>query len=278
MTKIFKSSPIRLIFFIFRKLSFKKWFIYWNWFYFIPNFSLVLWSVWKILLSCARIYCLENMEDRGAGQQAIDMRTSRHHQAPYTEISMFGVYTCGRLYFPEVADFIFWNIFQYTWFSFTAILIFLLLRGRVSVLSLWIWVCAVCLVALAPWAIAHQAPLSMEFSRQEYWIGLPFPPPRDLPDPRIEPASPALASRVFIHMSELVEKMMLHDFWKWKFLSRVRLFATPWTIHSPWNSPGQNTGVGSLSLLQGIFPTQGSNPSLPHCKQILYQLSHKASP
>ena len=42
-----------------------------------------------------------------------------------------------------------------------------------------------------------------------------------------------------------------------------------------WNSPGQNTGVGSLSLLQGIFPTQGSNPGLPHCRQILYQLSHK---
>jgi len=40
----------------------------------------------------------------------------------------------------------------------------------------------------------------------------------------------------------------------------------------------QNTGVGSLSLLQGIFPTQGSNPSLPHCGQILYQLSHKGSP
>ena len=46
----------------------------------------------------------------------------------------------------------------------------------------------------------------------------------------------------------------------------------------PWNSPGQNTGVGSLSLLQGIFPTQGSNPGLPHCRRILYQLSHKGSP
>ena len=45
--------------------------------------------------------------------------------------------------------------------------------------------------------------------------------------------------------------------------------------YSLWNSPGQNTGVGSLSLLQGIFPTQGSNPDLPHCGQILYQLSHK---
>ena len=41
-----------------------------------------------------------------------------------------------------------------------------------------------------PWTIAHQAPLSMEFSRQEYWSGLPFPSPGDLPDPGIKPASP----------------------------------------------------------------------------------------
>ena len=44
-------------------------------------------------------------------------------------------------------------------------------------------------------------------------------------------------------------------------------------VYSPWNSPGQNTGVGSHSLLQGIFPTQGSNPGLPHFRKILYQLS-----
>ena len=43
------------------------------------------------------------------------------------------------------------------------------------------------------------------------------------------------------------------------------------------NSPARNTGVGSLSLLQGIFPTQGSNPSLLHCRRILYQLSHQVS-
>ena len=49
-------------------------------------------------------------------------------------------------------------------------------------------------------------------------------------------------------------------------------------LYSSWNSPGQNTGVGSLSLLQGIFPTQGSKPGLPHCRWILYQLSHKGSP
>ena len=52
----------------------------------------------------------------------------------------------------------------------------------------------------------------------------------------------------------------------------------PQGLHSPWNSPGQNTGVGSRSLLQGIFPTRGSNPGLPHCRRILYQLSHKGSP
>ena len=52
----------------------------------------------------------------------------------------------------------------------------------------------------------------------------------------------------------------------------------PHGLRSLWNSPGQNTGVGSLSLFQGIFPTQGSNPPLPHCRRILYQLRHQGSP
>ena len=59
---------------------------------------------------------------------------------------------------------------------------------------------------------------------------------------------------------------------KWKLFSHVWLFATTWKY------PGQDTGVGSLSLLQGIFPNQGSNPGLPHCRWILYQVSHKGSP
>ena len=49
----------------------------------------------------------------------------------------------------------------------------------------------------------------------------------------------------------------------------------PHGLVSPWTSPGQNTGVGSLSLLQGIFPTQGWNPGLPQRRRILYQLSHQ---
>ena len=52
----------------------------------------------------------------------------------------------------------------------------------------------------------------------------------------------------------------------------------PHELYSLWNSPGQNTGVGSHSFLQGIFPTQRLNPGLLHCRQILYQLSHQGSP
>ena len=52
----------------------------------------------------------------------------------------------------------------------------------------------------------------------------------------------------------------------------------PHGLYSPWHSPGKNTGVGSLSLIQGISLTQGLNPGLPHCRQILYQLSHKGNP
>ena len=52
----------------------------------------------------------------------------------------------------------------------------------------------------------------------------------------------------------------------------------PHGLYSPWNSPGQNTRVGSLSLFHGIIPTQGSNPGLQHWKQILHQLNPKGSP
>ena len=52
----------------------------------------------------------------------------------------------------------------------------------------------------------------------------------------------------------------------------------PHGLYSPWNSPGQNTGVVSSSLLQRIFPTQGSNPGLPHCRHTFYCLSHHGSP
>ena len=81
----------------------------------------------------------------------------------------------------------------------------------------------------------------MEFSRPEYWSGLSFAAPGDLPDPGIKPRSPALQADSL-----------------------------------PSESPGKSktTGLGSYSLLQGIFPTQGLNPGVLPCRQILYCLSH----
>ena len=68
--------------------------------------------------------------------------------------------------------------------------------SRVYVLLCAVLIAKLCLTATA-WTVACQAPLSMEFSRQEYWSGLPFPLPEDLPDPGIEPVSPALAEGFF---------------------------------------------------------------------------------
>ena len=90
--------------------------------------------------------------------------------------------------------------------------------------------------------VAHLAPPSMGFSRQEYWSGLSFLSPGDLPDPRIKPRPPALQADSL-----------------------------------PAEPPGKpkNTGMGSLSLLQQIFPTQESNWGFLCCRWILYQLRYQ---
>ena len=109
--------------------------------------------------------------------------------------------------------------------------------------------------------------------QQGYWSGLPFPSPADLPRPRDGThvsCFSCIAERFFTTWA--IREALLNLKWKWKSLSHARLFATP------WNSSGQNTGVGSLSLLQGIFPNHGSNPGLLRCRQILYKLSHRGSP
>ena len=82
------------------------------------------------------------------------------------------------------------------------------------------------------------------------------------------------------HYSEWSRPASKHTFW---VISRTCSRRTVkrvsgWKSLSPRHSPGQSTGVGSHSLLQGTFPTQESNPGLPHCRQILYQLSHRGSP
>ena len=68
-----------------------------------------------------------------------------------------------------------------------------------------------------------------------------------------------------------------HWKWQWTLLSPVQLFQPP-GLYSPWNSPGQNTGVDSHFLIQGVVPTEGLNPDLLHCRKILYQLSYQESP
>ena len=119
----------------------------------------------------------------------------------------------------------------------------------------------------SPWTVAHQASLSMEFSRRQYWSGLSFPPPGDLPDSGIEPGSPAL--RTDSSPSEPSGTLKSES----ESHSVVSDSLQSHGLYSPWNSPGQNTGVGSLFLLQGIFPIQGLNPHLLwllRCRQILY--------
>ena len=106
----------------------------------------------------------------------------------------------------------------------------MLCLGALSCLSLW-----------DPWTVAHQAPLSMGFSRQEYWSEPPCCSPRDLPNPGIKPRSPALQAD-----------------------------SLP---SEPLGKP-KNTGVGSLSLLQKIFLTEELNQGLLHCRWILYRLSY----
>ena len=68
---------------------------------------------------------------------------------------------------------------------------------------------------------------------------------------------------------------------KVKWLSHVQLFANPWTVAyrllRPWDFPGKNTGVSCHFLLQEIFPIQGLNLGLPHCRQMLYHMSHQGS-
>ena len=118
------------------------------------------------------------------------------------------------------------------------------------------------------WTIAHRVPLSMAFSRQEYWSGLSCPPPGYLPDPRTEPEfmSPTLPGGCFTTSTTYESCSVVSDSLR------------PHGLCSPWNSPGQNTGVGSLSLLQGIFPAQELNQGLLYYRWIFYQLSSQGSP
>ena len=104
---------------------------------------------------------------------------------------------------------------------------------------------------------------------------LPLPSTRNLPHPEseIEPVSPALTGR-FLLVSHLLLLLLL----SLESCPTVRpRRGQPTRLPHPWDSPGKNNGVGCHSLLQGIFPTQGSNPGLLHCRQIIYHVSHQGS-
>ena len=149
-----------------------------------------------------------------------------------------------------------------------------------------------------PWTVTHQAPPSLGYFGQEYWNGLPFSSSMVSSWSRdrtwISWVS-CIAGGFFTHWAIREAQplwLLVYIFWvmlkkmvtgiKWKSesesLSVVSYSLWPHGLYSSWNSPGQNSGVGSLSLLQGIFPTEGLNPDLLHCRRILYQLSSQGSP
>ena len=125
-----------------------------------------------------------------------------------------------------------------------------------------------CLTLATPWTVAHQAPLSMEFSRQEYWSVLPFPPPGDLPDPGIEPRSPALQADDLL--TELWGKPQAHSklsltilviLLNWSFQHCVIWVMTSSYQRGSWNS---NSDFPLVTRSPGLkdnwvkFVTQGN--------------------
>ena len=106
---------------------------------------------------------------------------------------------------------------------------------------------------MTPWTIAHLAPLSVEFSRQEYWCGLPFPSPGDLPVPVTEPGSPALQADSLLDAPP-GKPVVVHSISCAQSFSYVWLSATPWTVshQAPLSMefPGKNPGVGCHFWLQ----------------------------
>ena len=155
---------------------------------------------------------------------------------------------------------------------------------------------------MTPWTVAHQAPMFMEFSRQAYWSGLPFPSPGDFSYPGVKPGSVTLqADSLLIHQGCPLSWISPNifgpsDFLSWKFEMRewkhLRKKNDYYAVHSCclvtkpcptlWDPVGCNlagysvhgisqarTGMGCHFLLQGIILTQGLSLCLLHCRLIL---------
>ena len=133
-----------------------------------------------------------------------------------------------------------------------------------------------CPTVCTPWTpgAARQAPLSMGFSGQEYWRGLPFPTPGIKLESPVSPAQQAFFTTSAAWKPALLSSAVGLVAQSWLTLCDPIDCSPPgFSVHR--DSSGESTGVGSLSRLQRIFPTQGSNPGLPHCRRILYHQSHQ---
>ena len=116
---------------------------------------------------------------------------------------------------------------------------------------------------VTPWIVAHQTLLSMGFSRQEYWSGLPCSPPGDLPDPEIEPVS--LGSPTLeVDSLPLAPPGNTFQFSSVELLSCVRLFATPWTVaHQASISVTNSRSLLKLMSIESVMPSNHLNLSSP---------------
>ena len=141
-------------------------------------------------------------------------------------------------------------LYHVFWINFDAC------RFQGSILSLCAQLLSPVWLFATPWTIVCQAPLSMGFSRQKYWSGLPFPPPGDLPEPRIgakSPATPALSGKSFT--TKLPRKPILSLLLNCCKVASVVSDSVqprrwqPTRLPHPWDSPGKNTGVGCHFVL-----------------------------
>ena len=147
---------------------------------------------------------------------------------------------------------------MYIYLSIKIIYIYLNIYTHVHVLSrVWLFV--------TPWTVAHQAPLSMGFSRQEHWSGLPFPPPGDLPDVGMEPTSPAsqVNSSLLSHPGSIFLRSC-------SFSSHQRLFFQGYLTRPAWVALDESS---NLRVLESV--TKFSNKSLPRPKENVQCLVHK---
>ena len=151
------------------------------------------------------------------------------------------------------------------------------------------------LLLATPWTAAYQAPLFMEFSRQDYRSGLPLPFPsllilvlksvllaKEESEVKVTQSCPTLCDPMDYTVHGILQARMLewvaYPFFRGSSQPGIEPRSPPLQVDSlPGEPPGKtkNTGMGSLSLLQGIFLTQELNQGLLHSRQLLYQLNYQ---